>query len=115
MKRGDIVWVSFAPASSQPSHVQAWRRPAIICTVDHQLPAVTTVTVVPGTSNPKALRFPSTFELRPSPENGLVASTTFLGFQVQSVDKRVVSSKLGACSIEEVALLEAALRETLGL
>jgi mRNA-degrading endonuclease toxin of MazEF toxin-antitoxin module len=77
--------------------------------------ALTTITVVPGTSNAKALRFPSTFELKPNPSNGLTSPTTFLAFQPQSVDKKAVSSKIGVCSPDELALLDTALKDSLGL
>lgn len=115
MQRGEIVWVNFAPAPNQPSHVQTWRRPAIVCTDNRQNPQLATVTVVPGTTKLKALRFPSTFRVDPTAGNGLAEPTVFLACHVQTVDKQTVGGRVGECDPEALAALDAALTVTLGL
>ena len=115
MQRGDIVWVNFAPASNQPSHVQTWRRPAIVCTDNAQSSQLATVSVVPGTTNLKALRFPSTFRVDPSSQNGLTEPTVFLACQIQTVDRRMLGGKVGQCDVATLEALTSALTSTLGL
>lgn len=115
MQRGEIVWVNFAPALNQPSHVQAWRRPAIICTNSSHYAQLATVSVVPGTSNLRALRFPGTFRVDPSGTNGLSDPTVFLACQIQTVDKRTVGSTVGICDPPDLAALDEALKSALAL
>jgi mRNA interferase MazF len=115
VQRGEIVWVNFAPAPNQPSHVQTWRRPAIICTDNGQNQQLATLTVVPGTTKLKALRFPSTFRVDPTQQNGLTEPTIFLACQVQTVDKRTVVGPVGQCDALTLEALATALKSTLGL
>lgn len=104
------------PAPSAPSHVQVGRRPAVIFQADQSYRRLTVAAVVPGTSKLKALRFPHTVSVDPTRGNGLTQRTVFLCFQVQPVDKRRIQSPpLGKLDDEDLAQIESAVREALGL
>ena len=88
MKKGEIWLVEF-PVSN--GHEQAGSRPAIVIA---DTPANVAI-IVPFTSNVQALRFPFTFEVKPTERNGLAALSIALIFQARAIDKRRFKKKVG--------------------
>ena len=111
LRRGDIHWIEF-PASS--AREQAGGRPAIIVQTD-TTPALPTVFVVPLTSNPRASRFPGTFEVEPTPESGLQVRSVVLAFQLRAIDRNRVGERLGSLDSRDLATLDGHLRSLLSL
>jgi mRNA interferase MazF len=68
MAAGDIHWIEFPPANGRE---QIGRRPAILLQEDTYTTQLPVVLVVPLTTASKALRFPGTFLVQPSADNGL--------------------------------------------
>lgn len=111
LRRGDIHWIAL-PASS--AREQAGRRPAIIVQTDTTEP-LPTVFVVPLTTNPRAGRFPGTFEVEPSPGNGLQVRSVVLAFQLRAIDRTRVAERLGSLDSGDLTVLESHLRSLLSL
>lgn len=111
LRRGDIHWIEF-PASS--AREQAGRRPAIIAQSD-TTPSLPTVFVVPLTSNPRASRFPGTFEVEASASSGLHVRSVALAFQLRAIDRTRIGERLGALDPRDLATLEVHLRSLLSL
>ena len=111
LRRGDIHWIEL-PASS--AREQAGRRPAIIVQTDTTAP-LPTVFVVPMTANPRARRFPGTFEVEPSAGNGLQARSVVLAFQLRAIDRTRVVERLGSLDSGDLTVLESHLRSLLSL
>jgi mRNA interferase MazF len=111
LRRGDIHWIEF-PASS--AREEAGRRPAIIVQAD-AVPALPTVLVVPLTSNPRASRFPGTFEAEASATTGLHARSVVLAFQLRAIDRTRVKERLGCLAPQDLTTLDAHLRSLLSL
>ena len=103
------------PRPGTTERVQAGSRPAIVLHSDDSLNQVSVVVLIPGTKQLAALRFKYTVALEPSPANGLILKTVFLGFQVQSVDRSwVVDPRIGRLSEDELWLIEDAVLGALG-
>jgi len=111
VRRGDIHWIEFPGSSTRE---QAGRRPAIIAQAD-SVPLLPTVFVVPLTSNPQATRFPGTFEINPSPANGLHARSIVLAFQLRAIDRMRVGDRLGSLDSSDIQRLDGQLRLLLSL
>ena len=111
LKRGDIHWIEFPARSARE---QAGRRPAIIVQSD-TAPALPTIFVVPLTSNPRASRFPGTFEVEASVRNGLQARSFVLSFQLRAIDRNRVGERLGSLDPQDLSILENQLRSLLSL
>lgn len=111
LRRGDIHWIEL-PASS--AREQTGRRPAIIVQADAAEP-MPTVFIVPLTTNPRARRFLGTFEVEPSPSNGLQARSVVLAFQLRAIDRTRIAERLGALDSDDLTILKAHLRSLLSL
>lgn len=92
MTVGEVYWVEL-PA--RKGRAQAGRRPAIILQSESSLP---TILVVHLTSTLDALRFPGTVLIEKDKQNSLSQNSVELVFQFTAVDKRFISSRLGAVS-----------------
>jgi len=115
MARGDIWEVWFpAPASGGEGHEQIGRRPALVIEVDAERP-LSTVMVVPMTSNLRALSVPYTFEVAPSPENGLQERSVALVMQLRAIDRKRLQRKLGRLEPHYMTVLEGEVKHLLGL
>ena len=92
MNTGDVYWVELLPRGG---HAQAGRRPAIIAQADAHGAALSTVLLIPLTSQLDALRFPGTVLVEADTHNGLRRASVALVFQLTAVDRRFVTKQLG--------------------
>lgn len=115
MARGDIVTVNLPSPSGPPGVEQIGQRPAVAVqtdTTDHRLP---TTMIVPMTSNLNALRFPHTFRVNPSPQNGLTMPSVLLVFQLRAIDKQRLGQRIGRLEQHHLEQLETELGSLLNL
>lgn len=113
MARGDIYWVELPDAGGRE---QTGRRPSIAVQTDRTAGLLPTVMVVPFTTNLRALRFPYTLQIEPSPMNGLAQPSVLLVFQMRAVDlRRLRGEPMGRLDAGDLARLDEALRDLLGL
>jgi mRNA interferase MazF len=99
--RGDIYWVEIPYSAGTAGREQSGRRPSIVVQSDSSA-NLSTVMIVPTTSNTNALRFPHTIEVKPSSANGLSQTSILLVFQLRAIDKRRVVRKIG--TLEQIYL-----------
>jgi mRNA interferase MazF len=92
MEIGDVYSVEIPPSNG---HEQAGSRPAVIVQDVEFSKRLSTVLVVPLTSNQAAQAFPGTFVIQPDAENGLRLSSVVLVFQLRAIDKRRLGQRLG--------------------
>ena len=93
---------------------QAGVRPAVLLQDDDLLSALTTVIVVPITTNRKRLNLPATLLLSAG-EAGLPQQSVLLGYQVQVRGKSRLISRLGELSRERLEEVEDKILEALGM
>jgi len=105
--RGE-VWLVSLPTGQ--GHEQQGERPAIILA---EMDLARVVTLVPITSSPAASKFPHTFKLIHSKENGLQTDSTVLVFQVTTIDINKLVHKLGELSEKDQKTLDALLTDFL--
>ena len=98
MKRGDVVRVDIPRPRGAPGREQFGLRPAIIVQDEPHLENLSTVLVVPLTSNLTATRFAGSFTISPSAQNGLTVDSVALVHQVRAVDRRRIQERLGEVS-----------------
>lgn len=77
--------------------------------------SLSTTMIVPMTSNLSALRFPHTFQVDPSSQNGLVKPSVLLVFQLRAIDKRRLGNKIGHLEHDYMLQLQTEMRRLLGL
>ena len=92
MKRGDIHWIH---VPSTQDHVQSGTRPHVIVQNDFCTSHLSTLLVVPLTSNLNSQRYPATVLVPCSDLNGLTSDSVALAFQVFTVDKRRLRGWIG--------------------
>lgn len=78
MKPGDI-WVVDIPELG--THEQSGMRPAVVVARVTK----TIATIIPCTSNKAALRFPFTYSIEPTKENGLTSPSIALVFHIRAL------------------------------
>jgi mRNA interferase MazF len=110
VKRGEVWTVDIGPPSGPE---QAGQRPAILFQEDVFTPALTTVIVLPLTTNLKRLSLPTTV-LIPAGEGGLQQDSVVLCHQVQVRGKARLLHRLGELSPERFAEVQDCLLTTLG-
>ncbi len=115
MKRGDVVRVDLPRPAGAPGHEQFGERPAVVIQVNDALAPLSTVVVVPLTSNQRALAFAESFHVTPSPTNGLEVPSVALTSQVRAIDVKRVARVMGQLGDDDMRQLEASLRRLLGL
>jgi mRNA interferase MazF len=113
MPRGNILTVRLPPPAGNPGHEQIGNRPAIA--VQNDTTNHSTTMIVPLTSNLQALRFTHTFQVDPSPENGLAMSSVILVFQLRAIDNRRLGNVIGQLEDYHLQRLEAEIRDLLDL
>jgi len=111
MKRGEVWMVDFGSPSGPE---QAGQRPAIVIQDDAFTPVLTTVVVLPLTTNLKRLSLPTTV-LVPAGEGGLPNASVVLCHQVQVRGKIRLRKRLGELSAECLAEVQDCLLTTLGM
>ena len=102
MDIGDIYTIEIPPTNG---HEQAGSRPAIIVQAPQFEKQLSTVLIVPLTSQLAAQAFPGTFTIQPDTANGLTKDSVVLVFQLRAIDKRRVKRKLGHLSAAHLAQL----------
>ena len=115
MPRGDIHQVELPAPRGTPGREQFGRRPAIVVQTALAGIALPTTVIVPLTTNLAALNFPHTFQVDPSPQNGLTDPSAVLVFQLRAVDKVRLGRHLGRLSSGDQMILDAEIRHLLGL
>jgi mRNA-degrading endonuclease toxin of MazEF toxin-antitoxin module len=115
MNRGDVVRVDLPAPQGKPGHEQFGQRPAIIVQADATIPSLSTVVVVPLTSNTGAARFPGAFLIAPTVTNGLTTKSVALTHQVRAIDKSRIRRVLGCLETAELSELSRRLGNVLGL
>lgn len=113
MNRGDIVRVDLPRPRGTPGREQFGLRPAIVVQDEPRLADLSTVLVVPLTSNQAASRFPGSLRIAPTKENGLSVESIALTQQVRAIDRSRVQDTLGEISCEDAMLLDDQLRALL--
>ena len=106
MKRGDIWWVDFEPATG--SEVKK-TRPAIIVSNDASNGAMNRVQVVPVTSNTSKLYvFESRIEVKGTQGKAMAD-------QIMTADKQRLKKRIGKASPAEMLGIERAIKVQLGI
>ena len=111
MIRGEVWLVNFGTPSGPE---QAGDRPAIIMQDDVITLALTTVIVMPLTTNIKRLSLPTT-RLIPAGEGGLSHDSVGLRHQIQVRGKVRLLYRLGQLSDDRLAEIQDCLLDTLGM
>jgi mRNA interferase MazF len=111
MKQGE-VWLTDFGVPSGPE--QAGQRPAIVLQDNALNSALSTIIVVPLTTNLKRLTLPATLRLEAG-EGGLPQESVVLGYQVQVRGKVRLTQKIGELSPERFAEVQDAVLTALGL
>ncbi len=116
MNLGDVVQVNLPRPAAQPGHEQFGRRPAIIVQSDEAIPNLSTVLVVPCTSNLSARKYAGAVSIQPTESNGLKVESIALSHQLRAIDKiRVDLPPLGRLSSAELTTVQDELRSIMGL
>ena len=102
MEIGDIYTIDIPPTNG---HEQAGSRPAIIVQASQFERQLSTVLIVPLTSQLAAQTFPGTFLIQPDTENGLSVDSVALVFQLRAIDKKRLKRKIGRLSATPLAQL----------
>ncbi|MBE3069757.1 MAG: type II toxin-antitoxin system PemK/MazF family toxin [Acidobacteria bacterium] len=102
-------------ASDTVGREQAGPRPAAIIQTRLMARGVSTVVVVPGTTNQRAASYDFTVPVSPSAQNGLSSPTVFMPFQIRAIDASRICDTLGVLSTGDMSAIDDALRELLGL
>jgi len=106
MARGDVVTVNLPAPAGRPGCEQVGYRPAIVVQTDDTDANLPTTMVVPMTSNLAAMRFPYTFRVDPSPQNGLTKPSVLLVFQLRAIDKGRLGKTIGNLEQHHLQQLE---------
>lgn len=115
MARGDVLRVELPEPGQSAGREQAGTRPAVAVQADLPGANISTVMIVPFTSQLAALRFPYTFRVEPSPANGLDRPSVLLVAQLRAIDRRRIRATLGRLEPEDIARLEKEMQRLLGL
>ena len=108
MQKGDICFANLAPAFG---HEQAGERPALVLAVtDTRI-----VVVVPLTSHTEALRFPHTFLVHATTDNGLEVDSVALLFHIRAIDARRIERVCGRLEPVMLKHINAALKRLLNV
>jgi mRNA interferase MazF len=109
MARGDVLLVSLPESDGRE---QVGRRPGVAVQTD--VAGEPMLMIAPVTSNLKALRFKFTVRIEPSSENGLDLPSVIMIFQMRAVDKNRILKTIGKISTEDLAKVDAEIRQMLG-
>jgi mRNA interferase MazF len=103
--------VDFGPPSGPE---QAGHRPAVVLQDDVLNDALTTVIVIPLTTNLRRLTLPATLRLEAG-EGGLTQDSVLLGYQIQVRGNVRLLYKMGELSAERVTEVQDAVLTALGM
>ncbi len=107
MKPGDVYIVNIPELGT---HEQSGTRPAVVIARVTK----TIVTIIPGTGNRLALRFPYTYEIEPTKKNGLSANSIALVFHIRALDTSFLKEKIGELDEKVLANIRKQTRRLIG-
>ena len=110
MKRGEIWW---ADLGAYRAREQTGRRPVIVWQSDTLTRLLQSVLVVPLTTNLDRAQLAGTALIAAS-DDGLVADSVALAFQMRAIPKTCFKTKIRSLSVEELAELDLATDEAVG-
>ncbi len=113
MARGDIAYINLPLVAG--SRAQGGRRPAVLVIADNALRGNPMTMIVPLTTTLVAVRFPFTFRIEPSPQNGLSAPSIALVFQLCAADRTHLDSVMGHLEDHYLAKIDEMMRQMLSL
>ncbi len=108
---GEARWVELAPKGG---HAQKGRRPVIVVQDQNASSRLSTVLIIPLTSQLDALRFPGTVLVEADADNGLARPSVALVFQLTAIDRRYLSDRTGTISRRILHEIFSALDELTG-
>jgi mRNA interferase MazF len=108
MKQGELWLVEIPPTNG---YEQSGLRPVLVVSpVEANI-----VMIIPLTSNVSALRYPHTFEVLPSEQNGLKTVSIVLIFQLRAIDQKRLQRKIGYMEVELLKRIDGMLKQMLAL
>jgi mRNA interferase MazF len=111
MLRGDVIRARIPFA---PGHAQFGERPAIIVQDDVYGAPLSTLLIVPFTSNLRASRYPGTVLVQPDGQNGLTLPSVAMVFQIRVLDRLYCGPALGRLDSAKLDLIFAELDRLTG-
>ena len=114
MARGDVLRIDF-PTSQKPGTEQSGSRPAIVVDADIAGNNLSTLMVVPLTSQLKAQRFTYTFLVDPSTGNGLTTQSVVLCSQLRAIDRSRILQVIGKLEQHYMDRLTLEMKRMLGI
>ena len=87
----------------------------LCCNINESVRSLSTVAVVPLTSNEKTLRFAGTFLVKPTQANGLSAQSVALAHQIRAIDESRIKATIGSLAPDDLQKPEGLLRQLLSL
>jgi mRNA-degrading endonuclease toxin of MazEF toxin-antitoxin module len=115
MQYGDVVRVQLPRPQGKAGREQYGVRPAIVVQVDKSHTNLSTIIVVPLTSNLAASGFAGSFSVAPDGSNGLTVTSIVLTHQVRAIDKSRIETVIGSLGNSDFQRLQTELRALLGL
>jgi mRNA interferase MazF len=115
MERGDVIRVDLPAPAGKPGREQFGERPAAVLQAAVAIANLSTVVVVPFTSNQQAARFVGSVMIAKSDANGLSLDSVALVGQIRAIDKRRIRRTDGKLSGADLQAIEQMARELLGL
>jgi mRNA interferase MazF len=115
MRRGTVVRVDLPQPKGQPGHEQFGHRPAVIIQDDTRGANLSTVVLIPLTSNLASASFTGSIIVDPDSHNGLTLKSVILTHQVRSIDRKRIVATIGSLSDETIEIIEKELRSLLAL
>ena len=115
MHRGDVIRVQLPRPVGKAGHEQFGTRPAIVIQENSATANLSTVVIVPLTSNRLAERLDGSLLVRPTDTNGLAVISVALTQQIRAIDKSRVEDVIGKLSSEVMTDIDAALKRLLSL
>lgn len=107
MKPGEVWNVNIPELGT---HEQSGTRPAVVIARVTK----TIATIIPCTTNRKALRFPFTCVVEPTTQNGLSETSIALVFHIRAIDVSYFSAKLGELEKGTLTALRKQARQLIG-
>jgi mRNA interferase MazF len=115
MRFGEVVLVELPRPSGPPGKEQFGARPAIVVHADNARANLSTLVIVPLTSQLKAMSFQGSFQVSPSQENGLTEESVVLSHQIRAIDKKRILKVLGRIADADMQKLQQELKMILRL
>jgi len=115
MQRGDVIRVQLPRPVGRAGREQFGTRPAIVVQESTATANLSTVIIVPLTSNRSAERLDGSLLVQPSDTNGLTVISVALTQQNRAFDKSRVEAVIGRLSSEVMKEVDAALQRLLSL